>query len=100
MNPSQSRGWQSLKNPVPFHKSPARYRTSIIRREDWPTTAPCASSVRQLHIIESGHHRLRLKLDVRMHGLCDLVAGFDEGGGDMGGGGSKEGLAVGMNFFM
>jgi hypothetical protein len=41
-----------------------------------------------------------LKFDMRMHGLGDLVAGFDEGGGNMGGAGGQEGCAVVVNFFV
>jgi hypothetical protein len=35
-----------------------------------------------------------------MHGLGDLVAGFDEGGGNMGGAGGQEGFAVVLNFLV
>jgi hypothetical protein len=53
-----------------------------------------------VHFIESGHCRLGLEFDVGMHGLGDLVAGFDESGSNVGSAGSQEGFAVGVNFFM
>jgi hypothetical protein len=42
----------------------------------------------------------RAEFDVGMHGLDDLVAGFDEGGGNMCSAGGQEGLAVVVNFFV
>jgi hypothetical protein len=58
---------------------------------------PSGSNV---HIIESGRYRVRLKLDVGMRGLGDLVAGFDEGGSNMRGAGGQEGFAVILNFLV
>jgi hypothetical protein len=40
----------------------------------------------------------RADFDMGMHGLDDLVAGFDESGGNMFSAGGQEGLAVVVNF--
>ena len=39
-----------------------------------------------------------LEFDMGMHGLGDLVAGFDEGGGTVSGAGGQQGFAVIENF--
>jgi hypothetical protein len=49
--------------------------------------------------LESPSHD-RAEFDVGMPGLGDLVAGFDEGGGNISGAGGQEGFAVVVNFLV